>query len=170
MSESEPFAGRRLYLVCDSGFDDVEGALRNGVDVVQLRDRGLGDRALLAYARRMVAIAHSAGALMVVNDRPDIALLSGADGVHVGQDDITPAEIRELAGDRLLIGQSTHSEAQIAAAMHAGVDYIGVGPVHATPTKPGRTATGLELVAAARRLARVPWFAIGGIDAANAAG
>jgi thiamine-phosphate pyrophosphorylase len=110
--------------------------------------------------------AHAAGALFVVNDRPDVALLAGADGVHVGQDDLPPRAVRELVGDGLLIGLSTHAPAEIDAA--EGVDYIGVGPVHATPTKPGRPAVGLDLVRYAAAHARVPWFAIGGLDGATA--
>ncbi len=169
MPEREPFADRRLYLVCDAGFAGVEEALAGGVDVLQLRDRSLGDNELLTRALEWAEIAHRHGALFFVNDRPDIALLSGADGVHVGQDDLPPAAVRELAGDRLLIGRSTHTPEQIRAAMDEPVDYIAVGPVHATPTKPGRPAVGIELVEVAAREASKPWFAIGGIDATNVA-
>jgi thiamine-phosphate pyrophosphorylase len=167
MPDAEPFADRCLYLVCDASFTRVEEALAGGVDVLQLRDRSLDDRDLLAQAREWTQLAHRHDALFFVNDRPDIALLSGADGVHVGQDDLPPAAVRELAGDRLLIGRSTHSPEQIRAAMDEPVDYIAVGPVHETPTKPGRPAVGLELVELAAREATKPWFAIGGIDLDN---
>jgi thiamine-phosphate pyrophosphorylase len=101
----------------------------------------------------------------LVNDRPDIAVLAGADGVHVGQDDLAPGEVRRIVGPELLIGRSTHAPAEIETA--AEVDYIAVGPVHATPTKPGRPATGVELVRYAAAWAPVPWFAIGGLDRAT---
>jgi thiamine-phosphate pyrophosphorylase len=158
--------GRSLYLVCDAAFTGVAEALRGGVGIVQLRDRRLPDGELLAHARMLAELVHAHGGLFLVNDRVDVALLAGADGVHVGQEDISPRDVRELCGDRLLIGLSTHNEQQIAAA--ADVDYIGVGPVVATPTKPGRPSVGLELVRhAAARVSR-PWFAIGGIDAETA--
>jgi thiamine-phosphate pyrophosphorylase len=152
----------RLYLVCDASFGHVAEAVRGGVDIVQLRERTLDDGALLEAALRMRAETHAAGALFLVNDRPDVALLAGADGVHVGQDDLPPAAVRELVGLDLLVGLSTHAPAEIDAA--ADVDYIGVGPVHATPTKPGRPAVGLDLVRYAVTNAAAPWFAIGGVD------
>jgi thiamine-phosphate pyrophosphorylase len=155
-------AGRHLYLICDAAFDRVEEALRGGVDIVQLRDRTLPDRQLLAHARRLAALTHDHDALFVVNDRVDIALLAHADGVHVGQDDLAPHELRRLCGDTLLIGQSTHSEQQIARA--EDVDYLGVGPVLETPTKPGRPSVGHDLLTYAAVHVAVPWFAIGGIN------
>lgn len=114
----------------------------------------------------MVRRAHTAGAQLVVNDRADIARLSGADGVHVGQDDMAVAEARAITGPQLLVGLSTHTPAEIDAA---DADYIGVGPVHATPTKPGRLAVGLDLVRHAAEHAELPWFAIGGVDPASVA-
>ncbi len=107
------------------------------------------------------------GALFVVNDDPHLAAAANADGVHVGQDDVSVAQARMLLGPDRLVGLSTHTPAQIDAAAPAGVDYIGVGPVHATPTKPGRPAVGLDLVRYAAHRATVPFFAIGGIDAGN---
>jgi thiamine-phosphate pyrophosphorylase len=162
----EALSRSRLYLVCDAAFEEVGAAVRGGVDIVQLRERTLDDGALLEAARRMRAAAHDAGALVLVNDRPDVALLAGADGVHVGQDDLPPAAVRELVGTDRLVGLSTHAPAEIDAA--ADVDYIGVGPVQATPTKPGRPAVGLDLVRYAAANARVPWFAIGGVDSGTA--
>jgi thiamine-phosphate pyrophosphorylase len=161
----------RLYLVCDArpgGRDLLEvlgAALAGGVDVVQLREKHVDDEALIALARDAVALCVNEGALLIVNDRPQVALAAQADGVHVGQEDMPVADVRRLVGEEMLIGLSTHAPAEIDAA--AGVDYLGVGPVHATPTKPGRPAVGLELVRYAARHAPKPCFAIGGIDSEN---
>jgi thiamine-phosphate pyrophosphorylase len=141
-------------------------ALAGGVDVVQLREKDADDDEIVRAGRVFRRLTREAGALFVLNDRPDLAMRCDADGVHVGQDDLPVAEVRQLAPE-LLVGLSTHSPEQIHAA--AGVDYIGVGPVYATPTKAGREPVGLELVREAARSATVPWFAIGGIDEANAA-
>jgi thiamine-phosphate pyrophosphorylase len=141
-------------------------ALAGGVDVVQLREKDADDDEIVRAGRVFRRLTREAGALFVLNDRPDLAMRCDADGVHVGQDDMPVAEVRQLAPE-LLVGLSTHSPEQIHAA--AGVDYIGVGPVYATPTKAGREPVGLELVREAARSAAVPWFAIGGIDEANAA-
>jgi thiamine-phosphate pyrophosphorylase len=163
-------AGARLYLICDATpggrpLEDVLApALRGGVDVFQLRCKDATDAEILEAA----AVAHEwcevAGALFILNDRPDLVAAAGADGVHVGQDDTPVAEARALAGPDALVGLSTHSPEQVDAAAAAGVDYIGVGPVHVTPTKPGRPAVGAELVTYAARNAQMPWFAIGGVD------
>lgn len=173
-------ATARLYLILDAapgGRDAlpiVEAALRGGVDIVQLREKHLPEGEIVAAARRIAAACDRAGALFVLNDRPDLAAAAHADGVHVGQDDLPVAEARALAGAGVFVGLSTHSPAQIAAA-HAPApgdparpDNIGVGPVWETATKPGRAAVGLELVAEAARAATLPWFAIGGIDLGNA--
>jgi thiamine-phosphate pyrophosphorylase len=158
----------RLYLICEDRPDRfLERALRGGVDIVQLRMKDAADDAILSAAERFAAACARHGALFVVNDRPDLAAAANADGVHVGQDDVSVAEARNLLGPDGLIGLSTHSPAQIEAAAGAGVDYIGVGPVHATPTKPGRPAVGLHLVRYAARHATVPFFAIGGISPEN---
>ncbi len=115
----------------------------------------------------------STGALFVINDRPDLLAATGADGVHVGQDDMPVAEARAIVGEQALIGLSTHSEAQITAACEAQAearpDQISVGPIWETPTKEGRPATGLGLIEFAAQAASLPWFAIGGIDAGNIA-
>ncbi len=160
-----------LYLVCPVApggrplHDVLAPALAGGVDVVQLRDKRATDDELLAAAATARSLCVAAGALLILNDRPDLVAAAGADGCHVGQDDMDVARARELAGPEALVGRSTHSPADIAAAGDA--DYIGVGPVNATPTKPGRPAVGLELVRHAAAHAPVPFFAIGGIDAAN---
>jgi thiamine-phosphate pyrophosphorylase len=156
----------RLYLVCDArprAF--IEAALRGGVDIVQLRDKALGDEELVAAAREFRAAADAAGALFVLNDRPDLVEACAADGVHVGQDDLDPAAARVAVGPERIVGRSTHAPEQLAAAeADPDVDYLAVGPVHATPTKPGRPAAGLGYVAHAAEVATKPWFAIGGID------
>jgi thiamine-phosphate pyrophosphorylase len=159
-------AAARLYLVCDAQPDAfLHAALRGGVDIVQLRAKDVPEAQIVSAAERFAAACAEHRALFILNDRPDLAARVGADGVHVGQDDVPVAQARELVGFARLVGLSTHSPSQIAAA--DGVDYIGVGPVHATPTKPGRPAVGVELVQYAAEHARVPFFAIGGITAAN---
>jgi thiamine-phosphate pyrophosphorylase len=164
----ERLATARLYLVCDAQPDAfLHAALRGGVDVVQLRCKDAADDDVLVAAERFRRACTAHGALFIVNDRPDLAVAADADGVHVGQDDISVADARALVGEERLIGLSTHSAAQVDAA--SGVDYIGVGPVHETPTKAGRPAVGLELVRYAAAHARVPFFAIGGIHTTNVA-
>jgi thiamine-phosphate pyrophosphorylase len=172
----------RLYLVCGANPDTPSGsqgerelptmlraAVAGGVDVVQLREKQMPDVELASVARPARLLCEELGALFIVNDRPWVAREAGADGIHVGQDDIPPADLRELVGPEMLIGLSTHSPAQIDAVDASVVDYIGVGPIHETPTKPGRPAVGVELIAYAAAHARVPFFAIGGLDAGNVA-
>jgi thiamine-phosphate pyrophosphorylase len=159
-------AHARLYLVCDRRPEAfLHAALGAGVDLVQLRDKDADDDALLAAGAVFRRVADEHGALFVLNDSPDLAVAAGADGVHVGQEDASVEDARTAVGPDRIVGLSTHSPAQIEAARAApGPDYIAVGPVYATPTKPGRPAVGLELVRYATRHARDPWFAIGGID------
>ena len=160
----------RLYLVVDAAAEHVlPAALRGGVDMLQLRDKELDDDSLLEVAGRFRAVCREHDALFWLNDRPDLALVAGADGVHVGQDDTPPGEVREQVGERLLIGLSTHSPEQFYAAVRSEADQLSVGPVWETPTKPGRPAAGLDYVrdAALHGGDQVPWFAIGGIDETN---
>ena len=158
----------RLYLVCDARSDAfLEAALRGGVDLVQLRMKHASEQEIVAAARRFRRICQEFGALLIVNDRPDLAAAVDADGVHLGQDDATVPSARALIGEKRVVGLSTHTSAQIDAAGTLGADYIGVGPVHETPTKAGRPAVGLALVQYAARTAAVPFFAIGGISVAN---
>src|SRR5215207_5517551 len=170
MSARDRIASRRLYLVCDArprAF--LEAALRGGVDVIQLRDKSLGDSALIEAAREFRAAAERSGALFVLNDRSDLVAACGADGVHVGQDDGSAAAARAAVGPERIVGRSTHAPDQADAARRdPDVDYLAVGPVHATPTKPGRPAAGLEYVEwAARNVRERLWFAIGGLNAGN---
>jgi thiamine-phosphate pyrophosphorylase len=161
-------AEARLYLVCPVMPDEfLHAALSGGVDIVQLRAKDAPDSEVLSAARRFAAIIAEHDALLIVNDRPDLAAQAGADGVHVGQEDVPVARAREIVGPERIVGLSTHTPAQVDAA--DGVDYIGVGPVNATPTKPGRPAVGLQLVRYASAHARVPFFAIGGIGPSNVA-
>lgn len=164
----ERLRAARLYLVCDARPEAfLEQALRGGVDVVQLRIKRARDDTIARTAEAFARRCAEHDALFILNDRPDLAAEVGADGVHVGQDDATVADARAVIGADRLIGLSTHTPAQVDAAAGVGVDYLGVGPVHETPTKPGRPAVGLELVRYAAAHARVPFFAIGGIDAEN---
>jgi thiamine-phosphate pyrophosphorylase len=172
-------AAARLYLVCGSISDSspsglaladlLRQAIAGGVDVVQLREKHLPDDELVSVANAARALCERLGALLIVNDRPLVALEVGADGVHVGQDDMPVAEVRELVGPDMLIGLSTHASQEIDAADARLLDYIGVGPIHETPTKPGRPAVGLELVRYAAAHAPVAFFAIGGLEAGNLA-
>jgi thiamine-phosphate pyrophosphorylase len=160
----------RLYFVCGArpggrALEDVlRPALAAGVDVFQLREKDAGDDDVLRHAEIARACCDEAGALFVLNDRPDLVEAAGADGVHVGQDDTPVPEARAIVGPDRLVGLSTHSIAQADAAGDADVDLFAVGPVHATPTKAGRPGIGLDPVRHAARTATKPWFAIGGLD------
>jgi thiamine-phosphate pyrophosphorylase len=167
-------AAARLYVVTDARRERgdlaefLEEILDAGVDVIQLREKDAEAGDLLRWAEVFRDAAERHQALFFLNDRPDVALACGADGVHVGQNDLPPWFVRELVGDEVLIGLSTHDPDQYAGAAPEA-DHLCAGPVHATPTKPGRPATGLDLIAfAAQREAsgeeRRPWFAIGGLD------
>jgi thiamine-phosphate pyrophosphorylase len=172
----------RLYLCCDArphGEDPealLRAALNGGVDIVQLREKSLPRREVEIAALTFRRLCDTYSALFVVNDDPDLARACNADGVHVGQDDMPVTEVRELLGPDIIIGLSTHTKEQIAAAgggsgrphTSPGVDYMSVGPIWETPTKEGRPAVGLDLIRHASASAPHPFFAIGGIDATNA--
>jgi thiamine-phosphate pyrophosphorylase len=143
----------------------AEALARGGAAVVQLRAKRASDRRLLELGEETRDGARRSGALFLVNDRPDVARILDADGVHLGQDDLPPAEARRLLGPAAIIGRSTHSLAQLQAASSAPVDYIALGPIFATATKTDAEAVvGLDLLRAARRLTDLPLVAIGGID------
>jgi thiamine-phosphate pyrophosphorylase len=157
-------ADRRLYLVAPARphlEELVEAAVRGGVDIVQVREKELADGVLLERLLAARELTRRLGVPLVVNDRPDLALLCEADFVHVGQEDVPVEAARRLG---LGVGQSTHATEEIDRSR---ADYIGVGPVFATPTKEGRPAVGLELVRYAAAHSSRPWFAIGGIDESN---
>jgi len=168
-------ASARLYLCTDAREREgdlprfLDEVLGNGVDIVQLRQKGVEAAQELRYleAFRTACTAH--GALLAVNDRADVAYAAGADVLHLGQDDLPVAVARQLIGPGPIIGLSSHAPAETsAAALDPAADYFCTGPVWPTPTKPGRPAPGLDLVryAVGLRTAR-PWFAIGGIDEGN---
>ena len=165
-------AGRRLYL-CTPDRPDLErfvaACVRGGVDVVQLRDKQLEAGPLLVRARSLAATCRDLGVPFVLNDRPDLALECGADGVHVGQDDAPAALCRRILGPGPVVGLSTHAPAQLEAAAAEPVDYVSVGPVVATPTKPGRRGVGLGYVTAAAGSGR-PFFVTGGATPSSVAG
>jgi thiamine-phosphate pyrophosphorylase len=145
--------------------DVLRAALAGGAAAVQVREKEMPDAALLARAREVARAAHEAGALAIVNDRPDIAVLAAADGVHVGQDDLAPHEARRIVGPDRLVGVSTHSVAQALAAAEAGADYLGCGPMFQSATKPQEVIPGPALAAEVTRQVGLPVMAIGGITA-----
>ena len=156
----------RLYLITaarDDLAELLEAAVRGGVDIVQIREKELADGELLPRLQEAREVTRRLGVPLVVNDRPDLAVLCEADFVHVGQEDLPVAAARPFG---IGVGQSTHAPAEIDAAE---ADYIGVGPVYATPTKEGRPRSGWSSSGYAAAHARLPWFAIGGIDETNVA-
>jgi thiamine-phosphate pyrophosphorylase len=167
----------RLYLVCEAlpGGRDPEAllhaALTGGVDIVQLREKQLGREEIERSARTFRRLCDTHSALFIVNDDPYLAKTCNADGVHLGQDDMPVEETRGILGPDMIIGLSTHSKEQLAAAggESSSVDYVSVGPIWETPTKRGRPGVGLGLVEHAAAHAPHPFFAIGGIDPGNAA-
>jgi thiamine-phosphate pyrophosphorylase len=164
----------RLYFVTDA-LDGgpqlrelLRAALEGGADMLQLRDKQAGDAELLRAAEVFRAVRDEHDALFWLNDRPDLVERAGADGVHLGQDDAPVEHVRAELGRETLIGLSTHTPAQLQAGLDSEADQLSVGPVHATPTKEGRPAVGLDYVRyAAERAGERPWFAIGGVDAAT---
>jgi thiamine-phosphate pyrophosphorylase len=168
-------AAARLYLCTDGRRRSgdlapfLDAVLAAGVDIVQLREKGLEAREELALLEVFADACRRHGRLLAVNDRADVALAAGADVLHLGQDDLPVGVARQILGPGPAIGRSSHSPAQAdAAAGEQGIDYFCAGPVWATPTKPGRPGTGLPLISrvAASQPAR-PWFAIGGITPGN---
>lgn len=143
-------------------------ALDGGVDVLQLRCKELEALDYLRLARRVCELAHAHGVPFIVNDRPDVALAAGADGVHLGQRDLPPAWARQVLPPGAIVGRSSHEPAHAERALAEDATYFAVGPVWGTPTKPGRRATGLAYVRGiAARDVPVPWYAIGGITLEN---
>jgi thiamine-phosphate pyrophosphorylase len=162
----------RLYVITaaeDSAERTLEvarAACAGGADAVQLRRKGEPDAETLRLAERCRGVTAAAGVLFIMNDHLDLAMRASADGVHLGQDD-APIEVARRLWPGHLVGRSTHSLEQALTAQAQGADYLGVGPVYATPTKPGRPAVGLELVEAVATRLHIPWVAIGGIDAST---
>ena len=156
--------------LCRRPWEEVlRGVLAGGAAAVQVREKDMPDAALLARARQVAAAAHEAGALAIVNDRPDIAVLSAADGVHLGQADLAPHAARRIVGPDRLIGVSTHSLAQALAAASDGADYIACGPMFQSSTKPQEVIPGPALAAEVGRRVGLPIMAVGGITETSAA-
>lgn len=161
----------RLYIILDraaaQGLELTElaaAAIRGGADVLQLRDKAASAASLTDEANRLLAVTRPAGIPLLINDRADVARAVGAAGVHLGQDDLPLAEARALLGADRIIGKSTHTLQQALAAEAEGADYIGIGPIFSTPTKPDSPSVGLELIATVISRVRVPGVCIGGID------
>lgn len=162
----------RTYLVTSPVPDllgTVEAALKGGIAIVQYREKTADDEERLQVAQQMRSLCHRYGALFIVNDRVDIAAAAEADGVHLGQHDLPMAAARKILGPDKLVGRSTTNPAELKRALDEGADYIGVGPVHETPTKPGKAASGDDYVRYAAQHATMPWFTIGGLNAENLA-
>ncbi|MDY6938362.1 MAG: thiamine phosphate synthase [Cyanobacteriota bacterium] len=145
----------------------VEQALQGGLTLVQYREKHADDATRIEQGIQLRKLCHRYGALFVMNDRVDLALAVDADGVHLGQHDVPVAFARKLLGSSRIIGRSTTNPQEMKQAIEEGADYIGVGPVYETPTKPGKAPAGLEYIRYATENSPVPWFAIGGIDMSN---
>lgn len=166
---------KKLYLVTNSDnfesddefLDAIASALEGGVDILQLREKAMPAKRILELGKKIKQLCLQYETLFIVNDRIDIAALLEADGVHLGQDDLSVADAREILGDKCIVGVSTHEPAQALKAVEDGADYIGMGPVFATPTKQGRTPVGLEYVKWVSENIEIPAFGIGGIDTEN---
>ena len=176
MSNVRSCSDWRLYVILDpaaaAGHElawIAERAIRGGADVLQLRNKTGPAREILEQASRLLPIARAAGVPLIINDRVDIAVGADADGVHLGQDDLPVDAARRLLGPKKLIGKSTHSLEQAQEADHEPLDYLAIGPVFATPTKPDYRHVGLSTVKDVASQVRHPVVAIGGIDASNAA-
>lgn len=164
----------RLYAVTDRAWvgrqtlpEQVEAALKGGATCVQLREKELDGAAFLEEAKVLAALCRRYGVPLIINDNVEVALASGADGVHVGQDDLTVEQVRRLAGDRLIVGVSAHSVEQALAAQAGGADYLGVGAVFTTATKSDAHVLPRETLAAICRAVDIPVVAIGGIGEDN---
>lgn len=163
------FARVRLYVLITESLcygdwlETARQAIAGGADCVQLREKGMDGGELLRRARLLAEVCHESGVLFIVNDRPDLAVLSGADGVHVGQSDLAPADARRIVGPQRLVGISTHNPEQFHAARDSGADYIAVGPMFDSPTKPQDHVPGPALLSLAQAETDIPIVPIGGI-------
>ena len=164
---SSPLEGRRLYL-CTADrpdlLDFVAQCVEGGVDVVQFRDKDLEARDIVERATALQSLCEDVGVPFILNDRPDLALEVGADGTHVGQQDVSASLARRILGPCAIVGLSTHCESELESASGEPVDYVSVGPVVPTPTKPGRPGTGTGLVSYAAERFSGPFFVTGGVN------
>ena len=166
---------KKLYLVTNSDkfnsedefLDAVASALQGGVDILQFREKTMPAKKILELGKKLKQLCLEYGAIFIINDRIDIAAVLEADGVHLGQDDLSVKAAREILGEKCIVGVSTHAPEQALRAVEDGADYIGAGPVFATPTKEGRTPVGLEYIKWVSENIEIPAFAIGGIDDQN---
>jgi thiamine-phosphate pyrophosphorylase len=167
MTRRYEMARRHLYL-CTPDRDDlmsfVSECIEGGVDVVQLRDKDATARRIVELARLVTGICNDLDVPFILNDRPDLALDAGADGVHVGQDDVSAGLARQLMGEEAIVGLSTHAPEEVLASVAEPVEYVSAGPVVPTPTKPGREATGIEYLRLAVAEAGRPVFVTGGVS------
>lgn len=172
-SSQQQLKNCNLYLLltaelCETGLEAVlHDATSHGVGIVQLREKSLADRELLAVSRRVRELTRDSGTLLIMNDRPDLAVLCEADGVHIGQEELSVRDVRRIVGPQRLIGVSTHSIDQSRQAVLDGADYLGVGPVFPSQTKSFDEFAGLEFVRQVAGEISLPWYAIGGINAEN---
>lgn len=170
---NEKLGDARLYVLIEGGESEaafashVETLCEAGADILQLRDKRLDDRRLVERAKQLASICRRNGVVSIVNDRSDVAVAAGADGVHVGQEELTVRDVRAVVGTEALVGVSTHSIEQARAAVLAGADYLGVGPTFPTPTKQFDEFPGLDFVREVAEEISLPAFAIGGITAEN---
>ena len=163
---------RHLYLCVphrEDLADFVPAVLRGGVDVVQLREKDLDDETRVADATLVIPICRDFGVPFIMNDSPELALAVGADGVHVGQEDVSVARCRELLGAEAIVGLSTHSTLEFDVALNQSATYFSAGPIIATPTKPGRSGTGVSYAVASQARSDRPVFVTGGVNAENVA-
>ena len=164
---------RHLYL-CVGHRDDLAGflpaVLRGGVDVVQLREKDLDDEIRISDATLMVPICRDFGVPFIMNDSPELAREVGADGVHVGQEDVSVSHCRELLGPEAIVGLSTHSSIEFDEALNQSATYFSAGPIIATPTKPGRAGTGVNYAVTSQARSDRPVFVTGGVNVENVAG
>jgi thiamine-phosphate pyrophosphorylase len=167
----ERLSRARLYAIVDTGYVEperiphvTEQLVLGGADLIQLRAKKLSLSAIAELGKKMRAVIPVDGPFFILNDHPELVPEIGADGVHVGQADLSVAEARARAGTGVLVGKSTHSLEQALAAEKEGADYIGVGPIYATPTKPDYVPVGLALIGLVGEAVRVPQFCIGGIN------
>ena len=157
----------RFYVIVKSDFERAKQIILSSVDVIQLRDKEANDRKLLTVAKKLASFCKKRKILFIVNDRLDIAVLSGADGVHVGQEDLPLKEIKKLCPKNFLLGVSTHSVKEARKAQDEGADYIGFGPVFATKTKPHLKPVGVKKISILNKKIRIPFFVIGDVKLSN---
>jgi thiamine-phosphate pyrophosphorylase len=174
MPPKERLAAARLYAIVDLGYVEAarvahvtEQLVLGGVDLIQLRAKKLARPEIAKLGQVMRGIIPASGPIFILNDHPELVAAMGADGIHVGQDDLSVAEASKRAGGNVIVGKSTHSLEQAIAAEQEGPDYIGVGPIYATATKPDYVPVGPKLIGEVRTAVRVPQFCIGGIKEAT---